>query len=87
MRCQQIEASGYATAMLADRGDEGLHLWISPASISTLLYLPRAVTGDRNQACIHNQLADWSLHKSLQLPPPVTASIGSCRWMRIGFVK
>lgn len=23
MRCQQIEASGYATAMLAERADEG----------------------------------------------------------------
>ena len=25
MRCQQIEASGYATAMLADHAKEGVH--------------------------------------------------------------
>ena len=40
MRCQQIEASGYATAMLADHAKEGMHSLLLPWPCVEMLTMP-----------------------------------------------
>ena len=92
MRCQQIEASGYATAMLADYGKDGVHLslpyvWTHGRLSKQRLASPPPVCRQRNDAwlylefrCVHASPLDHAYDiLTWELPVPACQHSLSCR--------